>query len=209
MDPDQLPSPSIIETLTEIALDLRWSWNHAADALWSQLDPELWELTRNPWAMLQTVSKQRLTALASDAQFQAKIGEVQRRKEYREHAASWFETKFSAAPFSCVAYFSMEFMLSDALPIYSGGLGNVAGDQLKAASDLGVPVVGVGLLYQVGYFRQRIDAEGGRTRSIHLTIPDNCPSVRFASRTANGCECPWSRRDFDSGCAHGRPTLDE
>jgi glycogen phosphorylase len=169
------PSTPVIESLTEIALNLRWSWNHAADDLWSQLDPDLWELTRNPWVMLQTVSQQKLAALASDPQFRAKIEEVYRRKKYREHCASWFERKFSAPPFTHVAYFSMEFMLSDALPIYSGGLGNVAGDQLKAASDLGVPVVGVGLLYQVGYFRQRIDAEGRQQVVYPFNDPGQLP----------------------------------
>ena len=73
-----------------------------------------------------------------------------------------FSTPIPHSPLTCVAYFSMEFMLSEALPIYSGGLGNVAGDQLKAASDLGVPVVGVGLLYQQGYFRQVIDKDGAQ-----------------------------------------------
>jgi starch phosphorylase len=149
-----------MEALTEIALNLRWSWNHAADELWSQLDPELWELTRNPWAMLQTVSQERLTALTADTGFQRKLDEIVLRRRRREETSSWFQRTHSESPFTRVAYFSMEFMLSDALPIYSGGLGNVAGDQLKAASDLGVPIVGIGLLYQVGYFRQRIDAEG-------------------------------------------------
>lgn len=75
---------------------------------------------------------------------------------------AWFQQNHPEAPITCIAYFSMEFMLSESLPIYSGGLGNVAGDQLKAASDLGVPVVGVGLLYQQGYFHQLIDKEGAR-----------------------------------------------
>ncbi len=175
MDPDPHPRPSVLESLTEIALNLRWSWNHAADDLWSQFDPELWELTRNPWVMLQTVSQKKLASLASDLQFRAKIDEVHRRKKYREQTASWFEQKFSSPPFSCVAYFSMEFMLSDALPIYSGGLGNVAGDQLKAASDLGVPVVGIGILYQVGYFRQLIDAEGRQQALYPFNDPGQLP----------------------------------
>jgi starch phosphorylase len=75
-------------------------------------------------------------------------------------SGSWFERNHPSSPLTCVAYFSMEFMLHEALPIYVGGLGNVAGDQLKSASDLGVPVVGVGLLYQQGYFRQEIDQYG-------------------------------------------------
>ena len=171
MESDPSPHASMMEALTEIALNLRWSWNHAADELWSHLDPELWELTRNPWVMLQTLSQEKLNTLMSDEKFRVRINEIASRREWREQSSSWFQRTYSQPPFNRVAYFSMEFMLSDALPIYSGGLGNVAGDQLKAASDLGVPVVGVGLLYQVGYFRQRIDAEGRQ----HALYPFNDP----------------------------------
>ena len=88
------------------------------------------------------------------------------------------------SPLSCVAYFSMEFMLSEALPIYSGGLGNVAGDQLKAASDLGVPVIGVGLLYQQGYFRQVIDKDGAQQALFPYNDPGQLPitPLRTAKR---------------------------
>ncbi len=171
MHADSLSHNSVVDALTEIALNMRWSWNHAADDLWNQLDPELWELTRNPWAMLQTVSQERLKALSADGQFRKKLEEVVQRRQRREQTASWFERTYREPPFTRMAYFSMEFMLNDALPIYSGGLGNVAGDQLKAASDLGVPVVGIGLLYQVGYFRQRIDADGRQ----HALYPFNDP----------------------------------
>ena len=172
---DSSSNTSAMEALTEIALNLRWSWNHAADELWSQLDPELWELTRNPWVMLQTVSREKLNALTSDQRFQERLDEILQRRKRREQTSSWFQRTYSEPPFTHVAYFSMEFMLSDALPIYSGGLGNVAGDQLKAASDLGVPVVGVGLLYQVGYFRQRIDAEGRQQALYPFNDPGQLP----------------------------------
>jgi starch phosphorylase len=105
---------------------------------------------------------------------------------------------------TCVAYFSMEFMLSEALPIYSGGLGNVAGDQLKAASDLGVPVVGVGLLYQQGYFRQVIDKDGAQQALYPYNDPGQLPITPL--RQPNGewlrleIACPVTR----SGCAPGR-----
>ena len=96
----------------------------------------------------------------------------------REHAATvpaWFQHKYPKAALTCAAYFSMEFMLSESLPIYSGGLGNVAGDQLKAASDLGVPVIGVGLLYQQGYFRQVIDKDGAQQALYPYNDPDQLP----------------------------------
>ncbi len=184
METNSSPDSYVMDALQEIAFNLRWSWNHAADELWSQLDPELWAQTRNPWVMLQTVSRERLQALTSDAHFREKIDEIIERRKRREEVASWFQRTYREPPFKTVAYFSMEYMLSDALPIYSGGLGNVAGDQLKAASDLGIPIVGVGLLYQVGYFRQRIDADGHQLALYPFNDPGQLP-VRPV-RQANG-----------------------
>ena len=190
--PESAQTPSVRDALTEIALNLRWSWNHAADDLWSQLDPELWELTRNPWAMLQTVSQQKLDAMAANPQFMGRIAEILERKKRREETTSWFERTHAESALTRVAYFSMEYMLSDALPIYSGGLGNVAGDQLKAASDLGIPVTAVGLLYQVGYFRQRIDAEGRQQALYPFNDPGQLPILPV--REANG---EWLRLALD------------
>jgi starch phosphorylase len=148
------PGDAGFDALAQLALDVRWSWNHATDTLWRQLDAELWELTHNPWVVLQTVSRERLQSMLADAQFRERVEMLLRTRGEALAAPAWFQRSYPQSPLTCVAYFSMEFMLSEALPIYSGGLGNVAGDQLKAASDLGVPVVGVGLLYQQGYFRQ-------------------------------------------------------
>jgi len=145
------------DSLSELALDLRWSWNHGADKLWRRLDPALWELTQNPWVVLQTVSRDHVASLLAESAFRQNVDELLRAKRQAIEAPAWFQQTHPRTLLTCVAYFSMEFMLSEALPIYSGGLGNVAGDQLKAAGDLGVPVVGVGLLYQQGYFRQEID----------------------------------------------------
>ena len=125
-----------------------------------QLDPELWELTHNPWVLLQTVSGEKLQTVTSDPRFQKLLADLHREKTLAEASEAWFQKAHPRSGVSTIAYFSMEFMLSEALPIYSGGLGNVAGDQLKAASNLGVPVTGIGLLYQQGYFRQEIDAQG-------------------------------------------------
>ena len=150
----------VSEALTDLALDLRWSFNHSADQLWEQLDPELWELTHNPWVLLQTVSREKLRAVTSDPRFQKLLADLRREKTTVEESEAWFQKAHPRAGVSTIAYFSMEFMLSEALPIYSGGLGNVAGDQLKAATNLGVPVTGISLLYQQGYFRQEIDAQG-------------------------------------------------
>ncbi len=140
-----------IDKLIELALDLRSSWHHGADNVWRQLDPELWEVTQNPWVVLQTVSRDTLERLLADTTFCQNVDELVRERRDVAQAPAWFQQAHPQSPLSSVAYFSMEFMLSEALPIYSGGLGNVAGDQLKAANDLGVPVIGVGLLYQQGY----------------------------------------------------------
>jgi starch phosphorylase len=179
------------DSLAELALDLRSSWNHATDEVWRKLDAELWEITHNPWVVLQTASRQRIEHVLGDAEFREMVDElVSVRRETAEQPA-WFQQTYAASPLNCAAYFSMEFMLSEALPIYSGGLGNVAGDQLKAASDLGVPVVAVGLLYQQGYFRQTIDNTGRQQALYPYNDPGQLPITPL--REANG---EWLRLEI-------------
>jgi starch phosphorylase len=163
------------DALAELALDMRWTWNHGADDVWRRLDPALWELTQNPWVVLQTVARDQLERALADTAFRKKVDDLLQAKREAAKAPTWFQQQYPKSPLSCVAYFSMEFMLSEALPIYSGGLGNVAGDQLKAASDLGVPVVGVGLLYQQGYFRQVIDKDGAQQALYPYNDPGQLP----------------------------------
>ncbi len=180
---DELLRLAGMEELLELALDLRWSWDHGADEIWRPLAPELWDLTRNPWVILQTVAPGKLKGLAADAEFRARVETLAQEMRTSRGAAAWFQKTQAQAPLTTVAYFSMEFMLGEALPIYSGGLGNVAGDQLKDASDLGVPVVGVGLLYQQGYFRQAIAADGSQLPLYPINDPAQLPitPVRDAS----------------------------
>jgi len=164
--------PSGLAALTELAMDLRWTWNHCSDELWQKLDPVLWAETRHPSVMLQTIAPEKLAAALADPGFGQLLERLVQANRQAEAAPAWFQQKYPEAQLTCIAYFCMEFMLSEALPIYSGGLGNVAGDQLKAASDLGVSVVGVGLLYQHGYFRQTIDRDGAQ----QAQYPDNDPA---------------------------------
>ena len=179
------------DSLAELALDMRSSWNHATDQVWRQLDPELWEITQNPWVVLQTVSRDKIEHVLADAVFRKNVdGLLQSRRQAAETPA-WFQQYHAQSSLTCAAYFSMEFMLSEALPIYSGGLGNVAGDQLKAASDLGVPVVGVGLLYQQGYFRQVIDKGGAQQALFPYNDPGQLPITPL--RQANG---EWLRLEI-------------
>ncbi len=179
------------EALAELALDLRWSWNHAADEVWRQLDPDLWELTHNPWGVLQTVSRDRVERVLGNPALRARIDELVHAMRQAATEPAWFQQTLPPSPSMSVAYFSMEYMLSEALPIYSGGLGNVAGDQLKAASDLGVPVTAVGLLYQQGYFRQIIDKDGAQQALFPYNDPGQLPVT--AVRRPNG---EWLRLEI-------------
>ncbi len=179
------------DLLAELALDLRCSWNHSSDEVWRQLDPALWNLTHNPWLVLQTVSRDNFEKVMVDPQFRKKVDELIQSKEHTLKTPNWFQQKHPDPSLTCVAYFSMEFMLSEALPIYSGGLGNVAGDQLKTASDLGIPIVGVGLLYQQGYFRQQIDKNGEQEALYPYNDPGQLPIIPL--RQSNG---EWLRLEI-------------
>jgi glycogen phosphorylase len=173
-----------LEALAELALDMRWSWNHAADEIWRLLEPDLWDLTHNPWGVLQTVSRDRIERVLGDPASRRRIDELVEARRRAADGPTWFRRAHAPSGPLSVAYFSMEYMLSEALPIYSGGLGNVAGDQLKAASDLGVPVVAVGLLYQQGYFRQMIDKDGVQQALFPYNDPGQLPMT--AVRRPNG-----------------------
>jgi glycogen phosphorylase len=127
----------------------------------------------------------------ADPAFRRNIDDLQQAKRHAAQTPALFQQKHPQSPLNCVAYFSMEFMLSEALPIYSEGLGNVAGDQLKAASDLGMPVVGVGLLYQQGYFRQAIDTDGAQQALCPYNNPGQLPITPL--RHANG---EWLRLEI-------------
>ncbi|WP_198246103.1 alpha-glucan family phosphorylase [methane-oxidizing endosymbiont of Gigantopelta aegis] len=164
-----------LELLIELALDMRCTWYHAADNLWQQLEPDLWEQSHNPWAVLQTASYDRIKQVLSDPKLRKQLDRHLKTHHQLKHRPAWFQQQHADSPLRHIAYFSMEFMLSEALPIYSGGLGNVAGDQLKAASDLGVPVIGIGLLYQRGYFRQVIDNEGRQLAFYPYNDPGQLP----------------------------------
>ncbi len=176
--------PQAIDSLTELALDLRWTWSHGADKLWQMLDKEAWERTKNPWTLLQDASSQRLQQLADDAQFCRELERLTAERAAYQTDRGWYGEMQSHLAIGRVAYFSMEFGLGEALPIYAGGLGILAGDYLKTASDLGLPAVGVGLLYQEGYFRQMLDADGRQLAVYPYNEPSTLPILPM--RTASG-----------------------
>jgi len=154
--------PPSLAALEEVAYNLRWSWDHESLALFRRLDPELWEASgHNPVLMLGRLDQRRLEALAGDEALLAHLERVKRDLDsYLSGNGTWYRKVFGPAERPLVAYFSMEFGLTECLPNYSGGLGMLAGDHLKSASELGIPLVGVGLLYQKGYFRQYLSPEG-------------------------------------------------
>lgn len=164
--------------LYEMALDQRRSSSAYADDLWSLVDPELWFKMRNPWLILQMISHERLEKLANDENFMQVFQAHLDTYDAVLATEGWFAKTHPQSPLKTVAYFSMEFGLSEALPIYSGGLGILAGDHLKTAHDLDVPVIGVGLLYQQGYFRQYLDANGRQLEVYPYNDPSQLPLVR-------------------------------
>jgi len=169
--------PASLSDLATLALDMRWSWHHGADQLWRSVDPELWDATMNPWLILETVSSHRLNQLSTDKRFLQALQEQIAARDEHFQAETWFSANYANSFNSQIAYFSMEFGLSESLPIYSGGLGVLAGDYLKTACDLGVPAVGIGLLYQQGYFRQALDAHGEQLAHYPFNDPTMLPII--------------------------------
>lgn len=171
--PTSRPLPEPLARLSTLALDLHWAWNHAGDAVWRRLDEVLWERTQNPWLLLQYVPFERLERLATDADFLRDMSRLEESRERYRATPPWRPPGTPTLP--RVAYFSMEFGLHEALPLYAGGLGILAGDYLKTASDLDVPVIGMGILWQQGYFRQMLDPAGRQTELYPYNEPASLP----------------------------------
>ncbi|MEQ6901529.1 alpha-glucan family phosphorylase [Nocardioides sp. YIM 152588] len=171
--------PVELAPLGELAANLRWSWHPPTQALFEEVDPDLWADGHDPVGLLGGVGSERWAELAADAGFVDRVARVRADLEAYLTEDRWFQ-KVSAAetgtPWpTTVAYFSPEFGITSVLPQYSGGLGILAGDHLKAASDLGVPIVGVGLLYRHGYFKQSLSREGWQLESYPVLDPDELP----------------------------------
>jgi len=157
--------PPELEPLRTVVYDLHWSWNHAAIGLFRRLDGDLWEATgHNPVLMLGSITQDKLDAAAADPAFLTHLERVVEEFEtYRTTQTTWFARTHGADSGLRVAYFSLEFGITECLSIFAGGLGILAGDHLKSASDLGIPLTGVGLLYQEGYFGQQLNEAGWQT----------------------------------------------
>ncbi len=192
-------SPSLpprLESLRQLAYNLHWDWNADSKDLFRRLDPDLWETSHhNPVYMLGNISQARLQEVVEDEGFLAQMDRAARQLEDYLQERTWYnknrqqqESKDADSKYSqeCFAYFSAEFGLVDCLPIYSGGLGVLAGDHLKSASDLGLPLVGVGLLYQQGYFAQYLNADGWQQERYPINDFYNMPL--HLERNADGSE---------------------
>ena len=158
-----IPSlPPALKRLRDLAYNLRWAWNHDTIDLFRRLDDHLWETTgHNPVLMLGRIDQARLEAAAGDEAYLAHLERVaQKLDDYRSNVSTWYRRSHPEVEGLLAAYFSAEFGLTESLSIFAGGLGLLAGDHLKSASDLGVPLAGVGLLYQQGYFRQHLNEAG-------------------------------------------------
>jgi glycogen phosphorylase len=168
--------PESLSALESIAMNLRWTWVPQAIDLFRWVDPDAWERSEHdPVRMLGMVSSERFAELADDGPFINFLSTLTDDFTDYSEGPRWFLRRKSDSPLESVAYFSPEFGVGEALPVYSGGLGVLAGDHLKAASDLGVPLVGIGLLYREGYFRQRLNADGWQQEEYPELDPHGMP----------------------------------
>ncbi|MEZ0492334.1 alpha-glucan family phosphorylase [Kineococcus sp. TBRC 1896] len=168
-----LPAP--LAPLGDLASNLRWSWHKPTRDLFESMDPAAWvAVHREPGALLGALSTERLDALAQDARFVERVRAAAADLQAYLSRPGWYAGLGAEAP-AAIAYFSMEFGITGALPQYSGGLGILAGDHLKSASDLAVPVVGVGLFYATGYFTQSLSRDGWQQETYPVLDPDGLP----------------------------------
>ncbi len=177
----RLALPEPLAPLAELVMNLRWSWHAQSLDLFRSVDPEVWDaVDRDPVRLLGEVSPERLAALAKDKAFLGELAALHEDLQAYLTTPRWYQA-IEGAP-ACIAYFSPEFGITEVLPQYSGGLGILAGDHLKAASDLGVPILGVGLLYRAGYFKQSLNAEGWQQERYPPLDPHGLPLTRVAEQ---------------------------
>jgi starch phosphorylase len=168
--------PEELEYLRELAFNLHWTWDHETIDLFRRLDRDLWEQCyHNPVLLLGNISQERLRAVAADDGFVAHMERVYRDLTEYMQAETWYQKRYGEPKTPRIAYFSAEFGITESLPNYSGGLGVLSGDHIKSASELGLPLIGVGLLYQQGYFRQYLNTDGWQQESYPVNDFYNLP----------------------------------
>src|SRR5204863_9283276 len=175
-DQETMSGDALRRTLERLVRNVAFSWLPAVRDVFRDLDPADWdEADHNPIVLLAGLSDDRLERAAEDAAFVARVREAQRVLEAELAGPTWWGERGGDDETFLVAYFSMEFALDESLPVYSGGLGVLAGDHLKSASELGVPLVGVGLFYERGYFRQALDETGWQRERYPLNDAARLP----------------------------------
>lgn len=169
--------PERIKGIQEIAENLWWCWNTESLKLFKKIDKELWErLEKNPIKFLKQISQTKLEEVAKDQEFLREYNKVYLDfKGYMENNNTYYMNNYEKYKNKCIAYFSAEYGLDETMPLYSGGLGILSGDHLKSASDLGIPLVGIGLMYKEGYFNQKIDGRGNQLTLFAKSDLDNMP----------------------------------
>ena len=169
--------PKRIEKLSEISNNLWWSWNTEFLRLFKIIDRDLWEMSeKNPIKFLKLVSQDRLEQITQNAEFLKEYDRLSKQfEDYMNSKNTWFSNKYPENKNDLIAYFSAEYGLDETIPIYSGGLGILSGDHLKSASDLGIPLVAVGLLYKNGYFNQKINGYGDQEEEYNNLELSNLP----------------------------------
>ena len=179
-----IPSlPKNLEKLREIAYNLNWSWNPDARELFRRLDRDLWvETNHNPVMMLGSMSQSRLEDVSHDDGFRSHLNRVYNSLQEYLKEKTWYQRSYEESASFNVVYFSAEFGLTECLQNYSGGLGVLAGDHLKASSDLGIPLIGMGLLYKVGYFQQYLNSDGWQLERYEINDFDNLPMQRVMNK---------------------------
>ena len=183
----RLALPAPLAPLAELVMNLRWSWHHPSLDLFESIDPDAWKAVgHDPVQLLGEVSPERLTELSQDGGFLERLASVHADLQQYLTTPKWYQS-LQNAPAS-IAYFSPEFGITEVLPQYSGGLGILAGDHLKAASDLGVPILGVGLLYRAGYFKQSLNAEGWQQERYPPLDPHGLPLTLLRDEGGNPVE---------------------
>ena len=169
----QITTP--LQSIVRLAMNLRWVWNHATDQVWEALAPDVWHQTHNPVLVIQNTPRSRLEELGRNLEFVEKVNQLDHSLSDYLARPSWFQQTQSLERPLRIAYFSMEYGITEALPLYSGGLGVLAGDHLKTASDLGVPLTAVGLFYRQGYFRQMLDGSGSQLELYSINARESLP----------------------------------
>lgn len=179
--------PTALAPLADLTSNYWWSWNNQHWSIFEALAPATWNSDRNPWKILESASMDHLERLANDQTYLARLAAAHREfSAYMNNADTWYAKQWRATSNHEIAYFCAEFAIHESLPIYSGGLGVLAGDHVKSASDLGIPEIFVGLFYSEGYFEQRIDGQGRQVDVYHRVTADGYPLTPVARLTV-----PW------------------